>query len=213
MKTPTFADPDKVIPIRAAQYVRMSTEHQKYSTENQADIISQYAAQRGFEIVQTYGDAGKSGLSIEGRDALKQLIADVEAGVTTFNAILVYDWPGNVRELVHAVERAFSAAMDTGTIHPFHLPPEIRARSVFQGLEKEPGKPGMNMEPPDLPGMLEFPTLKDYLDAAEKHYLLALMQRVAGRREEAVRLSGLSQSKLYQALKQHAIPGFRGSRT
>ncbi|HOV86880.1 MAG TPA: sigma-54 dependent transcriptional regulator [Syntrophobacteraceae bacterium] len=129
------------------------------------------------------------------------------------NALLVYDWPGNVRELVHAVERAFSAAMDTGTIHPFHLPPEIRARSVFQGLEKEPGKPGMNMEPPDLPGMLEFPTLKDYLDAAEKHYLLALMQRVAGRREEAVRLSGLSQSKLYQALKQHAIPGFRGSRT
>lgn len=91
MKTPTFADPDKVTPIRAAQYVRMSTEHQKYSTENQADIISQYAAQRGFEIVQTYGDAGKSGLSIEGRDALKQLIADVEAGVTTFNAILVYD--------------------------------------------------------------------------------------------------------------------------
>ena len=28
-------------PIRAAQYVRMSTEHQKYSTENQAEIISQ----------------------------------------------------------------------------------------------------------------------------------------------------------------------------
>ena len=28
--------------IRAAQYVRMSTEHQKYSTENQADIIAEY---------------------------------------------------------------------------------------------------------------------------------------------------------------------------
>ena len=26
-------------PIRAAQYVRMSTEHQQYSTENQADVI------------------------------------------------------------------------------------------------------------------------------------------------------------------------------
>lgn len=32
--------------VRAAQYVRMSTEHQRYSTENQADIIAQYAARR-----------------------------------------------------------------------------------------------------------------------------------------------------------------------
>lgn len=39
--------------IRAAPYVRMSTEHQKYSTENQAEIIARYATQRGFEIVET----------------------------------------------------------------------------------------------------------------------------------------------------------------
>ena len=29
--------------VRAARYVRMSTEHQKYSTENQAEIIDQYS--------------------------------------------------------------------------------------------------------------------------------------------------------------------------
>lgn len=28
---------------RAAMYVRMSTDHQKYSTENQADAIQEYA--------------------------------------------------------------------------------------------------------------------------------------------------------------------------
>jgi hypothetical protein len=38
---------------RAAEYVRMSTDHQKYSTENQADAIRQYAARRGLEIVRT----------------------------------------------------------------------------------------------------------------------------------------------------------------
>lgn len=59
---------------RAAEYVRMSTEHQKYSTENQGDAIREYAARRGLEIVRTYADAGKSGLSLDGRDALKQLI-------------------------------------------------------------------------------------------------------------------------------------------
>jgi DNA invertase Pin-like site-specific DNA recombinase len=77
--------------IRAAQYVRMSTEHQRYSTENQADAIRRYAAERGIEIVRTYADEGKSGLKIKGRKALKQLIADVQEGRPDFQTILVYD--------------------------------------------------------------------------------------------------------------------------
>jgi len=77
--------------VRAAEYVRMSTDHQKYSTENQSDAIRQYAEARGIEIVRTYADAGKSGLKIEGRDALRQLIEDVEAGTTDFTLVLVYD--------------------------------------------------------------------------------------------------------------------------
>ena len=76
---------------RAAQYVRMSTEHQQYSTENQADKILDYAAHHGFEIVRTYADEGKSGLSIGGRDGLQRLLADVKAGNTDFEAVLVYD--------------------------------------------------------------------------------------------------------------------------
>ena len=77
--------------MRAAEYVRMSTDHQKYSTENQSDAIRQYAEARGIEIVRTYADAGKSGLKIEGRDALRQLIEDVEAGTADFTLVLVYD--------------------------------------------------------------------------------------------------------------------------
>lgn len=83
--------PDGAPLLRAAQYVRMSTEHQKYSTENQADIIAAYAARRGFEVVRTYADAGKSGLRLDGRVALQQLISDVRSGSTDFEAILVYD--------------------------------------------------------------------------------------------------------------------------
>jgi DNA invertase Pin-like site-specific DNA recombinase len=69
----------------------MSTEHQKYSTENQGEAIRQYAARRGFEIVRTYADAGKSGLRLDGRDALKKLIEDVQRGTADFTTILVYD--------------------------------------------------------------------------------------------------------------------------
>lgn len=78
-------------PVRAAEYVRMSTDNQKYSTENQSDAIRLYAEARRIEIVKTYADAGKSGLKIEGRDALRQLIEDVQNGEPGFTLVLVYD--------------------------------------------------------------------------------------------------------------------------
>jgi len=87
----TFAPHPDAKAFRAAQYVRMSTEHQQYSTLNQADKIREYADKRGIEIVRTYADDGKSGLSLDGRPVLKQLIADVEAGHADFNLVLVYD--------------------------------------------------------------------------------------------------------------------------
>jgi DNA invertase Pin-like site-specific DNA recombinase len=77
--------------IRAAQYVRMSTEHQQYSTLNQEDTIREYAEKRGYIIVKTYADEGKSGLNVAGRDSLKQLIADVQELKADFDVILVYD--------------------------------------------------------------------------------------------------------------------------
>jgi len=75
----------------AAQYIRMSTEHQQYSTENQSDVIREYAEKRGYRIVKTYADEGKSGLRIEGRDALRQMIDDVQGDDPGYTAILAYD--------------------------------------------------------------------------------------------------------------------------
>jgi DNA invertase Pin-like site-specific DNA recombinase len=72
-------------------YVRMSTDHQKYSTENQGDAIREYADRHHIEIIETYTDSGKSGLSMDGRDALKKLIDDVQSGVAAFTMILVLD--------------------------------------------------------------------------------------------------------------------------
>ena len=76
---------------RAAEYVRMSTEHQQYSTENQREKIREYAERRQIKIVRTYTDAGKSGLRIDGRAALQQLISDVQSGKADYQVILVYD--------------------------------------------------------------------------------------------------------------------------
>src|ERR1700722_8451483 len=88
-----YRDPSDEPPVlvRAAQYVRMSTDHQRYSTENQAEAIQQYADTHGMEIVRTYADEGKSGLNIGGRGGLKQLINDVEEHNADFEVLLVYD--------------------------------------------------------------------------------------------------------------------------
>jgi DNA invertase Pin-like site-specific DNA recombinase len=77
--------------IRAAQYLRMSTEHQQYSLDNQAEAIKLYARKHQMEIVRTYTDAGKSGLTLENRAGLRQLIEDVETGSPGYSVILVYD--------------------------------------------------------------------------------------------------------------------------
>lgn len=86
----TGAPPDRP-KVRAAQYVRMSTEHQKYSTDNQAEEIRRYADRRGYEIVRTYADEGKSGLRLHGRDALKLLLEDIEEKRADYDVVLVYD--------------------------------------------------------------------------------------------------------------------------
>lgn len=71
--------------------MRMSTEHQQYSTSNQMDVIRDYAKRRGMQITTEYSDEGKSGLNIQGRDSLAQMIKDVQNGTVPFTNILVYD--------------------------------------------------------------------------------------------------------------------------
>jgi DNA invertase Pin-like site-specific DNA recombinase len=77
--------------VQAAEYVRMSTDHQQYSTENQHDAIQRFADAQGMTIVRSFIDAGKSGVGIQGRDALQDLLRTVESGQADFSTILVYD--------------------------------------------------------------------------------------------------------------------------
>jgi DNA invertase Pin-like site-specific DNA recombinase len=77
--------------VRAAQYLRMSTDQQQYSLDNQAEAIQRYARSHGFAVVQTYADGGKSGLSIKNRPGLGHLLHDIVGAEAKFEAVLVYD--------------------------------------------------------------------------------------------------------------------------
>lgn len=77
--------------VRAAQYLRMSTDHQPNSPANQAAAIAAYAHLRGYEVVRTFEDAGASGLSLRGRPAFQAMLQAVLSGQADFDVILAYD--------------------------------------------------------------------------------------------------------------------------
>jgi DNA invertase Pin-like site-specific DNA recombinase len=53
----------------------MATERQQYSTANQMARIAEYAEANQRTIVRTYLDEGKTGIEIQGRKGLQQLLA------------------------------------------------------------------------------------------------------------------------------------------
>jgi DNA invertase Pin-like site-specific DNA recombinase len=79
------------VPLRAATYVRMSTDHQQYSIDNQTQVILEYAKARRIDIVSTYCDAARSGVTLTRREGLRRLISDVRERRADFVLVLVYD--------------------------------------------------------------------------------------------------------------------------
>ena len=77
--------------IPAAQYIRMSTEHQKFSWRTKRAALRLYAEAQKFAVVKTYVDSGKTGVVLKHREGLASLLRDVVQGDQPYRAILVYD--------------------------------------------------------------------------------------------------------------------------
>lgn len=90
LQTGTADTPSQIMSLRlkGAMYIRMSTELQMESPENQERAIRNYAAQYGIEIIKTYSDMGISGINTEKREQFQTLIDDVEQGRSVFNIVL-----------------------------------------------------------------------------------------------------------------------------
>jgi DNA invertase Pin-like site-specific DNA recombinase len=69
----------------------MSTDKQQHSLANQAKALFAYAEEHQIDVVKTYSDSGKSGLTFKGRNAIRQLIADVQSRTRQFDVVLTYD--------------------------------------------------------------------------------------------------------------------------
>ncbi len=84
--------------MKVAIYARCSTADQ--SVDLQLDELRTYAANRGFDVVQTYTDNGVSGSKMS-RPALDQLLADAHR--RKFDAVLVWKLDRLGRSLGHLI--------------------------------------------------------------------------------------------------------------
>ena len=69
----------------------MSTEHQQYSPENEMAVIKRYADEHDMKIVATYSDETRSGLRLENRPDMRQMLKDAKREESGFDTILLYD--------------------------------------------------------------------------------------------------------------------------
>jgi DNA invertase Pin-like site-specific DNA recombinase len=79
------------VALRAVEYLRASTDHQRFSISNQQRAIAKYAADNNIAIVRSYLDPARTGVTMRNRRGLKQLISDVHDPHRNFNTILVFD--------------------------------------------------------------------------------------------------------------------------
>jgi DNA invertase Pin-like site-specific DNA recombinase len=77
--------------MRAAAYVRMSSDQQELSMGTQLAAIHAYAEAHRMEVVRIYEDAAKSGLQISNREGMKRLLREVMDEPLPFDVVLVYD--------------------------------------------------------------------------------------------------------------------------
>lgn len=113
---------------KAAAYLRSATSYASDSPEypairEQAEGIHAYAAKHGIDIVKTYIDEGKSGLTAQGRDGLRSMIADIHSGAAEYTVILMRDisrWGrGQPDESAHYEFICARAGFDVYYVEPF----------------------------------------------------------------------------------------------
>lgn len=84
-------DEIKSLRLKGAIYIRMSTELQVESPENQERQLRAYAYSYNIEIVKQYADLGASGMTAERREQFQALLEDVEFSRNNYSIVLYLD--------------------------------------------------------------------------------------------------------------------------
>jgi two-component system NtrC family response regulator len=124
-----------------------------------------------------------------------------------FETLEAYRWPGNVREVVNALEQALLAACSDPTLYPVHLPGKIRVGAAQAALSTRCATSAETDVFQSTPSHGQ--TLQEFREMASAHaeeqYLKDVLASCQGNIKEALRISGLSQSRLYALLKKYHL--------
>jgi DNA-binding NtrC family response regulator len=103
-------------------------------------------------------------------------------------AILGYDYPGNIRELKNVLEKAV-----------------VMTKQPYIDIDVLPKKVlGAKADGPAPEDVFE-PDYENFKNAAERSYLVRLLERCGGSITEAAKLSGLHRTHIYNLIKKHAL--------
>lgn len=122
------------------------------------------------------------------------------------DVLTAHIWPGNVRELINVLEFACAAAGNDPILHPKHLPPEYRA--ALLAIDSNQNIVETLLEAEIIDHAEKFPKLSCHRARAEKKYFEMLIKKAKGNREDACRIAGISQARLYGILKKYNLSLF-----
>ncbi|MDY0360917.1 MAG: sigma-54 dependent transcriptional regulator [Desulforegulaceae bacterium] len=138
----------------------------------------------------------------------------------TLEILESYEWPGNVRELVNSIEKAILSQSELPILYPMFLPDTIRISYAkkrmetksSKGIELKSDKPSSETFLTSLYDGSEIIKFKDFKvkfnEKIETLYLKSILGTTGWDIDRAVKISGISKSRVYHYIKKYNIKNY-----
>lgn len=119
---------------------------------------------------------------------------------SAYQALMNYKWPGNVRELRNVVESAVVLTM-SDSIGAGDLPEHISGVAAVETVQQDVQTKDFSM----LEDGMYFDSLKEQVEAYEKHVIAAALERCHGDRNAVIQELKVSRRTFYRKLSEYGL--------
>ena len=119
---------------------------------------------------------------------------------SAYQALMNYKWPGNVRELRNVVESAVVLTM-SDSIGAGDLPEYISGVAAEENVQQDAQTKELSM----LEDGMHFDSLKEQVEAYEKHVIAAALERCQGNRNAVIQELKVSRRTFYRKLAEYGL--------
>ena len=119
---------------------------------------------------------------------------------SVYQALMNYKWPGNVRELRNVVESAVVLTM-SDSIGAGDLPEYISGVAAEENVQQDAQTKELSM----LEDGMHFDSLKEQVEAYEKHVIAAALERCQGDRNAVIQELKVSRRTFYRKLAEYGL--------